>query len=498
MFAELLLPPKSASGIITWQYGKAPLTDQARDVLVLSVCPDDYFPFSSLLQTYETLRTKFTSEHAATLAPLMSRVKEIHDQATMIGKKGSLADGIAANRGVRIALRRISREGIELSSLIHLVARAFQNAMGGLEKMHMVLPMVDRLDRLSLKVYGRMCLIADVAMEWTWQFNINVDDIGHTASVELGDCFSAKEILGALWRKSRQNLFSILADVLNPIVREVGNYTQSAIPSNGNWSEISLSTASTWLSLLSYDTCLLWAMNQSALVDSSHTDYIDVRRVLGIVAMNLGAYDLAVRYLLQACDAASARTLRAHLFYMVGLIYAKRLLDLELSEVYYQKGLAELDSELTDEDEGDVDVERAWIFNGIALNNLIRERLGQNEIDKVFAGTFEMLTKAFGLVKKGHNPDRIYLRYNLLTNMSSFLSIQGEYNLALRLLEQTFETISQPDEESKGVWNSAPPSLRAPLYAKIGQLDIAITLLEDARIRVVQQGCPIRQEMLGR
>jgi len=182
---------------------------------------------------------------------------------------------------------------------------------------------------------------------------------------------------------------------------------------------------------------------------------------------------------------------------MQALLFAKRKMDIVSSRNWYQRGLRELECKKTGDD-GDSDLEEAWIFNGLALNALLEARLTGKSLGSAFQPTYALLRRAFELVKEGRSPDRLYLRYNLLSNMSSFMELEGQHEVALRLIDSAFTPdLSEglPDEDE---WRALIGTRRAGLYAKAGDFANAERFYREAVELLTAADRPICAETVRR
>merc|ERR1711965_915833 len=173
---------------------------------------------------------------------------------------------------------------------------------------------------------------------------------------------------------------------------------------------------------------------------------------------NLGRHDAAIAELQAAVAKAARPGMRAHLLYMQALLHAKRRFDLERSDVCLAQAHAELGLLMPGGTDaiggGDVAMERAWLHNGQAMNALLRARFARRPVAEAFPEAYRHLCTAFEAVREGRSPDRTYLRFTRLGNMSKLMEIRGEYAVALDLIARTFGDVLDTVEEAGGTWGA--------------------------------------------
>lgn len=492
---DLLLPARTRP---SWRPrppggGEKTPAETGDGVFRLDVRPGDYTPFSSFLAASRSLlRHAGQGPGTSRLRAATAELSEIHRKCASEEQEGSLEGAIVQHRGVLAALRRVSRESAQLCTAIHRASVALLEVLETQPARVVLLPAADRLDRPSLKLFGRCCLLApEPSPPWEWWFEGPTPD-GRPRGTEQAPL--------DLWCRARSGLFTALRTILDPRGVEADpdmRATPDPLPDAGGELAAPIADACAWLAHQNYDACFLWAAHHPAWTDGGSAGFVDLRRLLAIAAINIGQYDRALELLRQAHGEARPATLRAHLAYLVGLIHAKRKQDLARSARWYQKGLAELERVQPD-DPGDSALERAWILNGIALNLLLRARFRRRPIRSVFTQTYATVLEAFDLVREGRTPDRMYLRYNLLGNMGSLMEIQGEYDVALKLAEDTFDPALAEGLANEQEWRAMLTSRRAMLHAKRGDLETARALFAEARSSIEAAGCAVRTEILER
>jgi tetratricopeptide (TPR) repeat protein len=250
--------------------------------------------------------------------------------------------------------------------------------------------------------------------------------------------------------------------------------------------------ACSWLTTQNYDAAIRWAVEVLGRKQN-----VDALRVLAVAATNIGEHDRAIQAFRDAYHLTKKPTQRAHFCAMQALIIAKRSFNLVESQHWYERGLEELARDGRDDD-GDPAVEEAWIYNGLALNALLQARFSERPIGTAFDATFDLLRRAFELVKEGQTSDRVYLRFNLLGNMSVFMNLEGQHRIAQQLFERAFDSSLTEGLADAVEWRAVLAARRAGLYATAGETETALELYRDAVEMLVETDRPFCAEVLRR
>jgi tetratricopeptide (TPR) repeat protein len=344
---------------------------------------------------------------------------------------------------------------------------------------------VDEIDRPSLKVLVRACLIAkpENSPVWEWYFSAapgvpaDSSESIHLSDLEREVCTEMQRTILAALRLTRRLAVGASA------------FERGAAP---RFSHPEVGIACGWLTTQNYSAAIGWAVESL-----KRERNVDALRVLAVAATNTGRHDLAIGAFNDAYQITNKSTLRAHLCSMQALLFAKRKLDLVESQRWYEQGLAELTSS-TPGDDGDPALEEAWIYNGLALNSLLAARASGHQIVAAFDATFGLLCRAFELVKEGWSSDRVYLRYNLLGNMSAFMSIQGQHRVARDLFERAFDSSLTEGLADAMEWQAVLTTRRAGLYESAGETEAALGFYRDAVGMLVESDRPVCAETVRR
>lgn len=469
------MTPRLSTAHPLWLVGAADSirdrSDAASGCLVLRTKPDEHHPFASTSR----IITQLEGEAGPRLRGLLAAARaELRDQYVR---------PLESNPAYLAALRRVSRESLDTVVRTDRLARLILEALIDKNITRVVVPAVDRIDRTTIKVLARCVQLqpGTDGVAWEWHLAYDPGTLAHTTSDDPA----------AMWLVTRDALLTRLRGLLNPIVVDgSGRHRSQHAEQTVAVSPAGIQDMGQALVAQNYDACFLWA-GQHPDYGTNRGDGVNLWRVTALAAANTGQIDTALCLLGRAYKAAAPATLRAHLAYMQGLVVAKRHFDIATSDRWYSVGLNELDAVRT-EDPGDPLTERAWIFNGLALNRLLAARVARSDVGTVARETFELLRRAFDLVRDGSQPDRIYLRFNLLRNMSFFLEYQGQFDLAIKTWSETFSNMLPDGSGLEHAWRATVDYRLGYLHYRAGRLDDAAALLENAHTSIERVGCPFR------
>lgn len=415
--------------------------------------------FSVFVSVIEALRSTgipvILSEKIDALLPDIRKNIEITEKSHGEGQTNFLASAVTY-----AIMRRISRESAYTSSIIDRGAKLLNELLHRKGFDRVVLKNVDFSDVLSLKIFGRAILINSRSNDWQWFFSSNVS--------------ASQMIDGALFGKIRHMFFSKLQSILEPQIESVqqsghSNIRARVAPVQKEVVNSTLFSISKELVLQNYDFCILACTH---LINHNKDNEVvaEAHRIAGLALTNFGLIDAACKQFELAEKLTGNTYKKAHISYLQGLSAAKRHYSLELSEKHYQRGLNYLDS-VADEDIILEQLERAWIFNGIAMNQVLRNK--KNGHLSNYRETFDLLISAFTLVRDGGDPAREYLRFNLIANMGFLMEIYKNYGYSIRLFEQTFDNNLYEASAEKFTWNFVMNYRIGLLKYKLGDFQAA-------------------------
>ncbi|XKM37946.1 hypothetical protein A4U53_001945 (plasmid) [Rhizobium ruizarguesonis] len=416
------------------------------------------------------------------LGHLIDAMRKARVEEARLDSASGLEGAIEKNGDALAALRRISRESMVSSNLIDQAARCVLAALRTARYTHVVISSAETIDRPSLKLLARACLLTPEDSELAWVWLVSPSDC---RKIHAGSEF------GMLPVCARETFMEAIKSVLQPLELDAPQGPHAAnITPKIHIARRGVGGATGWLANLNYDACAHWA---AARADPG----VDDCRLIALLMVNLGLYDDAVDILQRAIAICDQATLRCHLWYVSGLIWSKRLYNVARSNACFDMADAALES-VAAEDGGDPHMERAWVQNGRAMNAILAARLAHKPISTAFPIAFSHLTRAFDLVREGGTRDRVYLRFNLLGNMSNLMEIGGNYAVALDLLNRTFDESLARGAENEREWIAQQRCMRAALMARAGDGAAAIPIFAEARELMQQLDRPISAEALGR
>lgn len=417
------------------------------------------------------------------LGAVIDALESAQQLEARLDSSGGLEQAAQKNGDALAALRRISRESAESSTLIDRAARSLTVALARLKITHLVILNAERMDRPSLKMLARACLIAPTNAQTRWIWTEARMPVTHA-----GSTFAMRH---NLMQHSRHGILSAIRTTLDPLQhKQATDLPILKTPKPRDVPDFGIGGAVGRLANLNYDGAADWIAQQS-------DPDIDTCRLAALLMVNIGLNDAAVDALTHAISLNAAPTLQCHMWYVSGLIWSKRMYNVAQSNRCFDLAEAALEK-ASENDAGDPAMERAWVHNGRAMNALLTARFTGRPIKDAFPVAFDHLRRASELVREGSSRDRIYLRYNLLGNMSNLMEIGGNHALALELLNRTFEEDLAKGSANEREWLAQQRCMRAALMARSGDPAAAAPVFENARALMLETDRPIGAEALAR
>lgn len=120
---SLLLPPRSSQGTRLCTLGE-PAADWRADVVTVPVRRGDARSFATLAATVSAVcQLCNDSVHRGTLQKVLGELARLRSAEEALGTHRSLDSAALASRGALAALRRITRESVEIAIIADRVAR---------------------------------------------------------------------------------------------------------------------------------------------------------------------------------------------------------------------------------------------------------------------------------------------------------------------------------------------------------------------------------------
>ena len=476
---SLHLQPRSNKAQRVWYIGQAPQETDTRK-LELDVKPHNHQSFSSLKAVLKQLKPLAQPHQLPDLAKIENYLREAcpdegDDRANTHGQL--LADSVAF-----AIMRRISRESFYTGRLIELAAKTINAVLSSLpDRGEAHINHLDQLDRPSIKVLARAMLLLKPTDGFTW--------VWHTSSHPLQ---TESPESGNIYIQSRLRLLRQLVGILSPTV--ITQHTTAPLTSVVPPAVLKPTTYDIAAALVvqNYDACFIWCDDLAGYSDSEAAER---HRLRALAAVNIEHHDAALDSLSRAEQMSASVVRQAHLCYLQGLVETKRRYDLASSTSHYTRGLNLLDGchAVADEDLG---LERAWLMNGLALNEAVTWRRNTHESNH-YKRAFALERDAFALVCDGDSPARTYLRFNLLANSAFLLEMSRNYELAIQTLLRAFDFDLDESAERKQVWRNTLGYRVGVLHFSAGAVDNALRLLTDsAESDMSDEGWPTREKVL--
>lgn len=455
----LHLPPKSNQDKRIWSVGNE--EQRHPEDIVLNVVPDSHESFSALKNVLAQLSNYANVADTIRLKRLEAYINDACPDPTSLDQYTE----ILSNAVAFSVLRRISRESVYTAELIDLSARTINSILSYIPNCRSVhIFHIDRLDRPSIKVFARAMLLLNNTDSFAWHWHSTSDP-----SVDIQ--------MSSLFVMSRHALLRYILQMCEPrILRHSGIAPLKSPRLPGR--NISILGICAALVVQNYDACFLYCTERNALSEKNG-EASEVLRVLALAAVNVGEQDYALSTLQEAENMSVSPATQAHYCYLQGLINAKRRYSSRESDSNYNRGLSILDSATKATEADDIELEKAWLLNGLALNAALEWR-HQNLGPSRLSFAFELVQKAFSLVREGQTPSRSYLRFNLIANSAFLLEMRGEYDLACDLLTKAFDMDMPGPEMIQKSFRSAMGYRLGVLKARSGKIEEAAELLSMA------------------
>ncbi|MGE6631742.1 hypothetical protein [Bacillus sp. NPDC077027] len=360
-------------------------------------------------------------------------------------------------------IRRISRESNASMNILNdlcmanldLIYKVIEDTKS---KFAIIVNNAELLDRGSLRFFTQLIKIStkkEFVLIWNFKQNVLNDSTVESSNIE--DIFI----------NGRFDIFKRVANNANPAI------TMSAdIPAYGekiNWGDFPFGSSlidesAKALITQNYDRALLICKKQ---LDSEKKS--DTFKIIGLVCSNIGYYKIAYKYFLMALSCCEEAEEKTHLNYLCGLIATKRLYDFKLARKHYNTALDIIKTCETSQGK----LEKAWVYNGLSFLDVLENSTGY-KLHK-FTDILQREIEAMDLIKssKGYGP--VYLRFNLISNITFLLEINKKYEEAFTLWSNKMgEFFSNRQSDLKVAYNYR----LAMLAYKCNKVDFSISILE--------------------
>jgi tetratricopeptide (TPR) repeat protein len=415
-------PRRRADGEVRWVIGR-PAPSGGIHVLFEG---KDFRSFSAARDTLQALSASLP------ISPLRT---QLETTAVELSRTADGEDLSPSGSIVFAVIRRISRESHHSALLIDRLARLILAAMDSapLRGETLVLHRFDLWDRPSLRTLCRV-----LALRKHERFPV-VCLLGALPVPRVGSDSLATRLVNA-----RASFFCVVEEQLRPVQEGQGG----AWSWNARLDESARGAGpfelANELSYQNYERVYALA---SSLLDHELAPpaerQTDLWRLVAIADTNVGWIDLALATLDHAETLATVPTAPPFLEYLKGLVYAKRLYDLERAEHHFRLGLGLLAAiPFSPEHQ----LEEAWLKNGLALTRSLMAKGEPHRRDALIREAFDLEMSAYRLVATQRGPAFSYLRHNLLANITFLFEITGQYAAAIQSWRRSFERYLAADD----------------------------------------------------
>lgn len=353
----------------------------------------------------------------------------------LIGANTNPESPLNAHAVTYAIIRRISRESLHTTKYIDGISRFILDAhhhCNSLKKLCLMIDNFDLLDRPSLRIFYRLQMLL------TQNDDIKVISIclGEPL-LEVTDKSKNTDKIRNSLAISRKKLFEKLVHDLNPHRISLGYYDQQVLADPIEEMPFGYDyvlKVGENLVEQNYDFAYLIAECGLKYSDDNEVK-ADLYRLIGLVEANVGEHQKAKASIKKAIHFSESKLLKAHLYYLLGLLCVKRDYEYSEANVNFNKGLEMLEHS----QDKNRDFEEAWLINGKALvGSLMVKTAPEIEKNRKLTDVIKNELDALSLVKNGKGPHYTYLRYNLLANIAFLLEIIGDNTQAIKFWDRAF------------------------------------------------------------
>jgi len=167
----------------------------------------------------------------------------------------------------------------------------------------------------------------------------------------------------------------------------------------------------------------------------------EIFRIMGLVHANLSLYEASYSAFQEALKHEETGPKRAHIECLAALLAVKRFYNLDVANSHYESAL-----KFVDESDTLNKLEKGWILNGMSfMDTVASSKLEGEEKNKLLEAVLERELKALALIKMEKDSGPLYLKYNLLSNITFLLEISKDYKSALEFWKTAFTKLIGDD-----------------------------------------------------
>lgn len=257
--------------------------------LIIASAEDGLATYASAISALEELQKKMSATGSSQdLTSVIGAMRNARASETELDSSKNLEEAVRRNGDALAALRRISRESAESSILIDRAARHLNAGISKLSLTHILIANAERIDRPSLKIFARACLLAsnDTAPIWIW----TVAAQRPTSLSQTLDDWSELPV------HARHGILNAIKTVLVPVEADFPiDHETLFVPANMQEPDYGIGGATAQLANLNYDRCAQW------IADRPDPD-VDTSRLAALIMVNLGLPEAAVDTLSHAIE----------------------------------------------------------------------------------------------------------------------------------------------------------------------------------------------------
>ncbi len=426
------LPPDLADNPVVWIRGMETIyynSDEKKNSILINFQVDDrsFKPYYTISEIIEIMKIKYNQKNKYMKEIILSFDKLMNSWKKMDMSSDSVIYSI---------IRRISRESSATSKLIDQLAEKIVEMVNEIfvnegKNLIIVLNATEWVDRPSLRVLNRILkLLPSSRIKLVLGFTGNIP-----SKYEVNNPFDMLESIFV----ARSRIFKRLLVEQKPLI--TGEETEQCDFSDfcyvGTENGL-MSDAAVALITQNYENAFL-ACEKFLNIQNGESE--EIFRIMGLVHANLSLYEASYSAFQEALKHEETGPKRAHIECLAALLAVKRFYNLDVAHSHYESAL-----KFVDESDTLNKLEKGWILNGMSfMDTVASSKLEGEEKNKVLEAVLERELKALALIKMEKDSGSLYLKYNLLSNITFLLEISKDYRSALEFWKTAFTKLIGDD-----------------------------------------------------
>jgi len=356
---------------------------------------------------------------------------------------------------IQAVTRRISRETTNFCSHIENVAKMVAKAFQKNNISEVIFEHAEWLDLATIRVissHGRGRSQNNI--QYKLKFSEAPD------SVTLHQCRSFTVCRAQIWNKFVNTTTVTLTDKHISLTPLVTSDNSSLFESEAHF----FKNVARAISDITYDYAILCCRNACIQFAGTETA-ASAKMIWATIECNVGRINKALKLGHFALEDAKSAVLRSRIYYLIGLINAKRLGDLDEAKNNFEQGKSlALGNENSDDNDAEKKFEASWHENGLALLQVMQAvRVDKDEMQKFLDCALSLEKSALSRITPLSGPEIDYLKYNLAANIIFLLEIGGHFSEALDLFSSIFSGLILTE-------NPVAPEISMTVYYRMGLL----------------------------